>query len=299
MSNIYWPVYKNLEAGVLNLSYSIHIDDNQLNVYSSQISDLILRASAEIESISKELYKLNGGTKTTKIRYDTDALEHLNSLWKLEQKVALISSANCFQTIKELKPFVKNETSTFHGQPTYTWNNSYQNLKHDRANSLQFGNLKYLFDIMSALFILNLYYKNDVISLYNDGGGINFPLNMGSDIFSVKFHKWFLYDQNLNYGKKDFFDECLYYMHYTEGTIENIKEAYKKDLNGMKESFLRYPATTEYLQNNTIADVVDEDFMKNILGRDDYLNLCLRNMENQSEAAKYYQWQAFINKNEF
>ena len=63
-ANIYWPVYKNLEAELVHLSYNIHIDDNQLDVYSVKISDLILRASAEIESISKELYINNGGTKT-------------------------------------------------------------------------------------------------------------------------------------------------------------------------------------------------------------------------------------------
>jgi len=59
MTNIYWPVYKNLEDEFGKLMFSIHIDDNQMNVYSSKISDLILRASTEIESISKELYHKN------------------------------------------------------------------------------------------------------------------------------------------------------------------------------------------------------------------------------------------------
>ncbi|KRD07243.1 hypothetical protein ASE21_17230 [Flavobacterium sp. Root901] len=298
MSNIYWPVYKNLEIGVLNLSYSVHIDDNHLNVYSSQISDLILRASAEIESISKELYKLNGGRKT-KIKYDTDALELLNSLWKLDQKVILISSSNCFQTLKELKPFIKNETSTFHNGITYTWNNSYQNLKHDRANSLQFGSIKYLFDIMSALFILNLYYKNETILLYNDGEGINFPLNMGSDLFSVKLHKWSFYDENMNYRKKDFFDECLYYIHYTDETIENLKEAHKKDLNDFEQSFLDHPKTVSYLQNNFVEDIFDEMVMKEILGDEDLFNLSMHHYTNQFEASKYIRWNGLLNKNEF
>jgi len=57
MSNVYWPVYSNLEKGVDELAFAIHIDDAQLGVYSSRITDLILRAAAEIESLSKELYK--------------------------------------------------------------------------------------------------------------------------------------------------------------------------------------------------------------------------------------------------
>jgi hypothetical protein len=75
-TNIYWPVYKNIESEFNNLMFNIHIDDNQLNVYSSKITDLILRSSAEIESLSKELYKLNGGTKSIeKIKYDDDAIK--------------------------------------------------------------------------------------------------------------------------------------------------------------------------------------------------------------------------------
>ncbi len=61
MTNIYWPIYKNLESEVQKLSYSIHINDEQQKVYSSNISDIILRAATEIESISKELYITNGG----------------------------------------------------------------------------------------------------------------------------------------------------------------------------------------------------------------------------------------------
>ena len=60
MTNIYWPVYKNLERELLSLTYSIHVDDAQLKVYSSQISDLIIRSAIEIESISKELYLKEG-----------------------------------------------------------------------------------------------------------------------------------------------------------------------------------------------------------------------------------------------
>ena len=176
MSNIYWPVFKNLEKDIIELSYSIHIDDSQLNVYSSRISDIILRASAEIESISKDLYKKNGGTKTENIRYDYDALEYLSEKWKLGEKIIIINSSNCFQTVKELNPFNKNEISSFHGKRTFSWNNSYQNLKHDRGNSLNFGSLKYLFDIMAALFMLNIYYKDENIQLYKDMSAMSFLL---------------------------------------------------------------------------------------------------------------------------
>ena len=59
--NSYWPVYKNLEEETLQLTKYINFDDNQMRVYSMHIADLIMRIVVEIESISKELYKANGG----------------------------------------------------------------------------------------------------------------------------------------------------------------------------------------------------------------------------------------------
>ena len=61
--NHYLPVYKNLEEEVINLSKYIQINDDQLNVYSMHIADLIVRCAMEIEAISKEIYWENGGVK--------------------------------------------------------------------------------------------------------------------------------------------------------------------------------------------------------------------------------------------
>lgn len=59
--NLYWPVYMNLEKDFLELAEYIHFSDDQLNVYSMHIADLIIRCAIEIEAISKELYELLGG----------------------------------------------------------------------------------------------------------------------------------------------------------------------------------------------------------------------------------------------
>lgn len=297
MTNIYWPIYKNLESSIVKLSYSIHIDDNQLNVYSSNITDLILRASTEIESISKELYKNNGGSKTEKIKYDSDALEHLNAFWKLDKKVILISSYNCFQSIKELRPFIKNEISTFHGNPTFSWNNSYQNLKHDRANSLHFGSLKYLFDIMSALFILNLYFKDEPYELERDSQASNFPINMGSDLFAIKLHKWFSYDGQHNYGMKEDFDECIYLTKYTDESLEKNRAATEEMLNKQRELFFQHPKLNKYLEKNKIQNYKGNNFMWDVLGKDDYFNIINVSSQKQIEVLKTTKYEAVLNKN--
>ncbi len=88
MTNFFWPVFKNLEFEIEKLTFDIHIDDNQLNVYSTKISDLILRAAVEVESISKELYRLNGGQKQ-EIKFDEDALKLLNQKWNLDSNLGI------------------------------------------------------------------------------------------------------------------------------------------------------------------------------------------------------------------
>ncbi len=264
MSNIYWSVFKNLERSVNDIAFYIHIDDSQLCVYSSKIIDIILRAAAEIESLSKELYKLHGGknTKDT-FKFDDVAIKYLNNLWMLDKKIVIISSPNCFQTNRVLMPFVKNEirSSSSTGKMTYSWNNAYQNLKHDRVNSMAFGNLKYLFDILAALFVLNIYYKNAVIQLGKDKDGMSFPANMGSSIFSIEFVPLpHLGSNNPNFGyvKPDKFDSCIYYIDFSEDTEKIYKESVHKFSERISELCSNHPKVIGFAkQRGTTSDSKD------------------------------------------
>ena len=85
MLNLYWPVYKNLEREILELSNLVHCDDKQVSVYSVKISDLLIRCSVEIESISKELFFREGGKQPEgrELYFDTDCLQHLEDRWLL------------------------------------------------------------------------------------------------------------------------------------------------------------------------------------------------------------------------
>ncbi len=51
--NLYWPIYKNLEKEVLKLADNIYFCDEQMDVYSPHIADLIVRCSIEIEALFK------------------------------------------------------------------------------------------------------------------------------------------------------------------------------------------------------------------------------------------------------
>ncbi|MBT9187403.1 hypothetical protein [Zobellia russellii] len=221
MTNIYWPVYKNLEKEFLDLTYSIHIDDNQLEVYSSKISDLILRSAIEIESISKELYYREGGKEIKNIKFDIDALKYLNNKWILEEKIVFISSLNCFLSEDSIQPFKKKATK-HSGRLTYNWNNAYQHLKHNRGENLRYGCLKNLFEILAALYILNIYYKKETLELGSEPG--KFSGTLGSKFFSIKVHRNHSINQYGIIKDKDF-EQCTYFIAYTKEikkVIQNI-----------------------------------------------------------------------------
>lgn len=86
-SNLYWPVYRNLEKEFLKLADYIHFSDDQLGTYSMFIADLIVRCSVEIEALSKELYCMFGGNMSPTdlqgnardLYFDTDCLDLLMS----------------------------------------------------------------------------------------------------------------------------------------------------------------------------------------------------------------------------
>jgi hypothetical protein len=63
MNQFFWNAYKRLEKEVLQLSENIHFSDDQLNVYSSRIGDLLVRTVIEVESLAKVLYFANGGAQ--------------------------------------------------------------------------------------------------------------------------------------------------------------------------------------------------------------------------------------------
>lgn len=127
MNNFYWSIYKNLEKELVELSNVIHIDDNQLEIYSIKIAELLLRTAVEIESLSKTLYFKNGGNKEDDINlfFDTDCLDLLEQKWQLSKKKVQISATNFYfaqienQILTPLKKANKRGTSSSDWQKAY------------------------------------------------------------------------------------------------------------------------------------------------------------------------------------
>jgi len=191
-SNLFWSVYKNLEKEVLDLTYSIHFTDDgslHIKVYSVKIVELLIRCAVEIEAISKALYKDEGGDINSDgkdsngeyVKYDFNCLKLLDKKWALGKKQILISAPSMYfkrnenQILYPLKNAHKGERS---------WQKAYQAIKHSRVENLFQASVKNLIHTMSALYLLNVYYKNDKIDVSSiDKNQKDVDTRLGSEIF--------------------------------------------------------------------------------------------------------------------
>lgn len=200
-SDIFWQTYLNLEKEVIEVSKYIFFtdekiitsngtivskqDDSQLEVFSPYIADLLVNCCVQIEAISKELYFDNGGMKErgdTGILFDVDCLKLIDQKWETHNKQVLVV-APFFNFTRDENRILRPLKEAHKKQGTY-WEKAYQAVKHDRYSSLQLGNVKALIRALAALYLLNIYYRNDSWQIYfNDINKIDYSL--GSSVFSV------------------------------------------------------------------------------------------------------------------
>lgn len=177
-SDIFWQTYLSLEKEFINVSNFIFITDeitthehgkeitqpcnSQLETFSPYIADLLIRCCVQIEAISKELYYDNGGTKQRgdkNLFFDEDCLKLIDIKWAIHDKRVLVV-APFFNLTKEENRILRPLKNAHKRAGTF-WEKAYQAVKHDRFASLKDGNIKALLHSMAALYLLNLYYRND------------------------------------------------------------------------------------------------------------------------------------------
>lgn len=185
--NLFWNAYKSLERELLDLASTIHIDDKQKSTYSTRIANLLVSTAAEIETISKELYWKNGGSKKNKPLFDGVCLKDLNEKWNITEKEVYIYCRQIYleEEKRLLMPLENAEKLKEEGSE---WKQAYNEVKHNRAKNLkQHGNIENFINALAALFILNVYYKNQAFGLGYDKDGKTFDSTLGSDVFQVTF----------------------------------------------------------------------------------------------------------------
>ena len=263
-ADIFWQTYLNLEDEVLNLSKVVYFtditricdkktgqeklqDNKQLDTFSPFIADLLVRCCVEIESISKELYFENGGTKvrgSSDIYFDTDCLALLNLKWHIENKEVIVSSSNFY--------FVKDENRTFTPlnkadlRSKVYWAKAYQAVKHDRYYNLHYGNIKALLQALGALYLLNIYNRDiKLTTKYLETHKLD--MSFGSKIFSLSRATDNCIDvvngiENTNILTSN---KSPYILKYTDASYHQIIETNKKCLKALSDYILSQPELKE------------------------------------------------------
>ena len=300
MNNLYWNVYKSLERELLTLAEVIHIDDTQLGVYSMKIADLLIRTSVEIESISKELYFREGGTKPNdnELYFDTDCLDLLESKWSLSKKVIMVSSPEFY--FKDsgniyLKPLHKAHKR---GSSSSDWKKAYQAVKHNRAASFDKGNIKHFIRSLAALYLLNLYYKDQCYPLGRDQKGDTFDAHIGSMIFSVMVHPFPGVNVDGKYNRNIDFDSCVYLLNATKETYAPAQKAIA-DINAIViENALKIIETEVATIEPQETIVYVQERLKALTTGDAVAEIIKNNQHILSKPMLRLEMEAVLNKNQ-
>ena len=256
-SDIFWQTYLNLEKDAMEVSKYIFFTDEilvnrngtlvtqscntQLNTFSPHIADLLVRCCVQIEAISKELYFDNGGTKArgdSSILFDEDCLKLIDIKWKTHNKVVMIASPS-FNLTKDENRIFKPLKEAHKRQGTY-WEKAYQAVKHDRYSCLQHGNVRAFIQALAALYLLNIYYRNDSwVTKYQDISKLDY--SMGSAIFTVKPP---VADQ-LWYGNTPTDSESPFVVQYQDANYKRIESLQKKENQAINDYWVKQPELHE------------------------------------------------------
>ena len=256
-SDIFWQTYLNLEKEAVEISKYIFFTDEvlingkngitvqscdtQLQTFSPYIADLLVRCCVQIEALSKELYFDNGGTKArgdSTIFFDEDCLKLIDIKWQTHSKTVLVV-APFFNFTKDENRILKPLREAHKRQGTY-WEKAYQAVKHDRYSSLHKGNVKAFIHALAALYLLNIYYRNESwLTKYQDIS--KFDYSMGSAIFAVKPP---IADQ-LWYGNKPTFSESPYIVSYQDADYKRIEEIQQQESKALNDYWKEQPELNE------------------------------------------------------
>ncbi len=261
-SDIFWQTYLGLEKEFVNISNFIFITDeittnehgievtkpcnSQLETFSPHIADLLIRCCVQIEAISKELYFDNGGVKQRgdkNLFFDEDCLKLIDIKWATHNKRVMVV-APFFNLTKDENRILRPLKNAHKRAGTY-WERAYQAVKHDRFSSLADGNIKALLHSMAALYLLNLYYRNDSwVVKYQELSKSDF--SMGSTIFAVKQPEV----GQLWYGNTPTASESPYVVRYQAEDYKRIEEMQKADREALNNYWQHQPELKdpEFLQ---------------------------------------------------
>ena len=276
--NLHWPVYKNLEQEIIELSFNVFFDDSQFEYildikdgtkyiktppYSLKISDLLVRCCTEIEAIilemtqgyDEEIKKLPTFDKKRGITIACRAV-YLNGQIDLDKKIVYVSFPNMFFRNEENQAFAP---FCYGREDNDDFIAAYNTVKHNRnIDTIYKGNIRFLLRAMAALYLLNIYYKNEVMiklgCLVTKG---EFDNRLSSDIFSVKCAEalsltWDdnMSDESILWKKGDSRQESTYIIKFVDRSFKALHKAHCLDHIKTQKQIMESQLVMDFLKNN-------------------------------------------------
>jgi len=278
----YWSVYKRTEQEVIELSYSINFDDSQINVYSNQILDLIIRISTNVESLYEDIYRNEFGKTESEIG---PMITELDKTFLLKEKVIHIANDNFHfrNELKSIKPFKYKKKSKDDFYSTYNA------LKHNRSANIKKANIYTLLRSLAAFYTLCVIFDDKWTPLQNSiyGSKTPYTFTYNSEIFSAR-----VYDKQLAYAEQSIIFLAMKIDVANKGNkscVADMLSQCEKNLRikfreqKPKECLFKVELTPDYLQS---LDEFKKKYSKNNAAAEVELNLIFSDHDNENTFEK-------------
>ena len=145
----YWNYYLLLEKKFLNTLDFVTLSEDNFETYSNEYTNIMYTIGAELENVLKTFCRFKSDEYRTMKDYGKYIKENYPEILKMPVAVQGKSLI--------LKPFDLSK-NTLESSNVLFWWQAYDNIKHSRLNSRKDGNLKNTLYMLSALFLLEMYY---------------------------------------------------------------------------------------------------------------------------------------------
>lgn len=261
LNKIYWPVYKILEREVLELARSIHFVDEQIRTYSLKTADLIIRCSTELESVGKDIFRRENGKepKETGVCFNW-----LSDSFRLAHKELIIATPY-FYFENEFEPsfqpfnYKKDDENNYYV--------TYNSVKHDRQKNLFKADINTLIRVLGALFILNVYYKDEVIGLGDDIHGTKMDKSSSSEIFNFKVYPTV---EGLRYTDNEnlVYENCIYKIEKVETYAIKMTYIDEENVTRTENGFMINDGFQKFAKESIGKKIEVSEFLAACIARD-------------------------------
>lgn len=258
---LFFQIYQSLEKELLEMTDYIHFSDNNLDVYSVKLSNFILRANVESESLFKELFKrtehYKGLTKKEKnLELENNTYTEVNAVYKLDKKTIYIASEIFYFQDRYSEPFTPFKYEK-NGKDSHK---IYNSIKHDKVNNLKKADLETAINMLGTLFILNSCFYPELINKHQDERSKIFRGRRA--YIEPLFLSMFDEIDKLNKDEvENYLSSCLYFEWISDYYLTKNLPYYVSDIKGMIEEHIidvNLPLDTLIEKRNKNEDLYDD-----------------------------------------